>query len=404
MVLFTNLKIWDLEKRDFVLRDIQVSDSEDLLEKNVKEIDCSSFLSIPVGMDIHVHFREPGYEYKENMISGSLAAIYGGITKVLDMPNTRPITDSVDRILQKKAFAKKQRWIDILIAAAITNNNLQEIEQIDNHCDAYKVFMAESFGKLMVSEDSIVSSLALLEKIESSKPIFFHAEDPSILEQCKAEKTYQKQRPPEAEAEAIQKISLWAQEFSNLRFHITHLSSSLSLKLLEVVKTNNLTIDTCPRYIYFDENTDLPEYVKRVNPPLRNTIDRIHLTQALATGVIDMISSDHSPHSLQEKEEKNLSGMPGVQEMLPSLINLVAIDELEWERAIEAIHIFPYNLFGIEETDISINSFIVIDKTKPYDLSSENIQTKSKWSPFVNQALMGDILYVIKDDNLALIQ
>jgi dihydroorotase len=404
MVLFSNLRSWDIEKRDFVTRNIQVSDSENLLEKNVKEIDCSSFLGIPPGMDIHVHFREPGYEYKENMISGSLAAIYGGITKVLDMPNTRPITDSVDRILQKKAFAKKQRWVDIMIAAAITDNNLQEIEQIDNHCDAYKVFMAESFGKLMVSEDSIVSSLASLEKIESSKPVFFHAEDPAILNQSKDEKSFHKQRPPEAEAEAIQKISLWAQEFSNLKFHITHLSSSLSLKLLEVVKTDNLTIDTCPRYLYFDQNTDLPEYMKIVSPPLRNTTDRTHLIQALATGVIDMISSDHSPHSLQEKEEKNLSGMPGVQELLPSLINLVASDEIEWERAIEAIHIFPYELMNIGDTDIPSNSFIVIDKTKPYDLSSENIKTKSKWSPYAKQILMGDILYVIKDGNLTLIQ
>jgi len=404
MVLFSNLKIWDKEKRDFIIKDIKISDSEELLDKNIIEIDCSSFLGIPPGMDIHVHFREPGYEYKENMLSGSLAAIYGGVTKVLDMPNTRPITDSVDRILHKKALAKKQRWIDILIASAITNNNLQEIEQIDKHCDAYKVFMAESFGKLMVNEDNIISSLEILEKIESSKPIFFHAEDPLVLEQCKNEKNHQKQRPPEAEAEAIQKISLWAQEFSNLKFHITHLSSSLSLKLLEIVKTDNLTIDTCPRYLYFDEKTDLPEYMKRVNPPLRSPIDRIQLTQALATGIIDMVSSDHSPHSLQEKEESNLSGMPGVQEMLPSLINLVTLNEIEWERVIEAFHIFPYRLFEIEESKITFDDLVIIDTTKSYDLSLENIQTKAKWSPYNILTLMGDILYVVKDGNLALIQ
>lgn len=403
MVLFTNLKIWDLEKRDFVLKDIEVSDSEELLDKNTKEIDCSSFLGVPVGMDVHVHFREPGYEYKENMISGSLAAIYGGVTKVVDMPNTRPITDSVERILQKKALAKKQRWVDILIAVAITNNNLQEIEKIDNHCDAYKIFMAETSKKLLVDDENIISSLAVLEKIESSKPIFFHAEDPKILELCKTKEKHQKQRPSEAEAEAIQKISLWAQEYNNLKFHITHLSSSLSLKLLEILKSDNLTIDTCPRYLYFDEKTDLPEYMKKVNPPIRSTTDRIQLTHALATGVIDMISSSHSPHSLQEKEEKNLSGMPGVQEMLPSLINLVLKNELEWERAIEASHDFPYKLFDIVETD-NFNDFIIIDIVKPYELNNENIKSKSKWSPYSILTLMGDILFVIKNGNLALIQ
>ncbi|MFW9852591.1 MAG: dihydroorotase family protein [Candidatus Thorarchaeota archaeon] len=404
MALFTNLRTWDKEKKDFILQDIEVKDPEELLEKNIKEIDCSSFMSIPNAMDIHVHFREPGYEYKENMLSGALAAIYGGVTKVLDMPNTRPITNSVDRILHKKALAKKQKWIDILIASAITNDNIQEIEQIDKYCDAYKVFMAESFGKLVVDEDKIVTSLTILESIESSKPIFFHAESPLVIEQCKNEKGHQKQRPPEAEAEAIQKISTWAQEYNNLKFHITHLSSSLSLKLLEVVKTDNLTIDTCPRYLYFDENTDLPEYVKKVNPPLRSTIDRIQLTQALATGFIDMISSDHSPHSLQEKEEKNLSGLPGVQEMLPSLINLITLNELGWERAIEAFHNFPYKLFDIEESDKADSDFIIIDISKPYELNELNIQTKSKWSPYSNLSLMGDILYVVKDGNLVLIK
>ena len=116
MVLLTNLRAWDKEKKDFILKDVEVKDAEELLEKNMKEIDCSSFLSIPNAMDIHVHFREPGYEYKENMLSGALAAIYGGVTKVLDMPNSRPITNSVDRILQKKALTKKQKWIDMIQA------------------------------------------------------------------------------------------------------------------------------------------------------------------------------------------------------------------------------------------------------------------------------------------------
>ncbi|MHA1954330.1 MAG: dihydroorotase, partial [Candidatus Heimdallarchaeaceae archaeon] len=323
MVEFTNLKVWNHENKDFISSDLNFSINKSISGISEKEIDGSNFVCLPTGIDIHVHFREPGFTHKEDMKTGTEAALHGGISTVLDMPNTNPVTDSVDQILFKRKTAEKSSFVDILIAAAITDGNYQNLKQIDEHCDAYKVFMSESFGNLAVKEENIERALNQLEQIESSRPIFFHAEDSLMLKSKVDEKEHAKQRPPEAEAVAIQTILRWAHNYPSLRFHITHVSSALSLKILELAELDNLSTDTCPRYLFFDQNSDLSPSLKKVNPPLRSTNDRNQLLEALSKGIIDMISSDHSPHTLEEKETSGLSGMPGVQEMIPSLITLV---------------------------------------------------------------------------------
>ena len=381
MIEFTNIKVWNQDSKEFVRRDLSFEVYENISIKSDKKINGSNLVCLPQGIDIHVHFREPGYTHKENMISGAEAALHGGITTVLDMPNTNPITDSVEQIKFKKEIAKNVKFVDILIAAAITDNNYDNLKNIDEQCDAYKIYMSESFGNLSVKEENIESSLSHLEQIESSKPIFFHAEDASILNSKKEEADHVNQRPPEAEAVAIQRILRWVHDYANLKFHITHISSALSLKLLEFNVLKNLTTDTCPRYLYFVQETDLSPPLKKVNPPLRTSNDRNQLIDALSKGVIDMISSDHSPHTLEEKEESNSSGMPGVQTLLPSLVTLVQANELEWERAIEAYHTFPLKLMNLESKNLS-QDCIILDISNPFEVNKSWIKSKSRWSPF----------------------
>ncbi|MCG3220054.1 MAG: dihydroorotase family protein [Candidatus Heimdallarchaeota archaeon] len=399
MVEFTNLKAWNHDSKDFVISDLNFSINKSITGISEKEIDGSNFVCLPTGIDIHVHFREPGFTHKEDMKSGTEAALNGGISAVLDMPNTNPITDSVDQILLKRKTAEKLNFVDILIAAAITDGNYQNLKKIDEHCDAYKVFLSESFGNLAIKEENVEGALNQLEQIESFKPIFFHAEDSLILKSKVDEKDHAKQRPPEAEAVAIQSILRWAHDYPSLRFHITHVSSALSLKLLELAALDNLSTDTCPRYLFFDQNSDLSLSLKKVNPPLRSTNDRNQLIEALSKGVIDMISSDHSPHTLEEKETSSPSGMPGVQELIPSLITLVQANEIEWERVIEAFHVFPSKLLNIEQNNFAENCMIV-DLSTPFEVDKNWIKSKSKWSPFEGRMLNGQIKYVIKSGEI----
>jgi dihydroorotase len=259
--------------------------------------------------------------------------------------------------------------------------------------------MSESFGDLRVKEESVEQALNQLEQIESSKPIFFHAEDSLILKSKANEKEHSKQRPPEAEAVAIQSILRWAHDYPSLRFHITHVSSSLSLKLLEIATLDNLSTDTCPRYLYFDQISDLSSSLKKVNPPLRSATDRSHLIEAFSKGVIDMISSDHSPHTFEEKETSNPSGMPGVQELIPSLITLVQANEIEWERAIEAYHTYPSRLLNLNSGSINENCMI-LDLSSPFEVTKNWVKSKSKWSPFEGKMLYGQTKYVIQSGEI----
>ncbi len=398
-MIFSNLKIWNKETREFEIRDIEAEYDPALIKLEENTIDCRDYLGIPLGIDLHVHFREPGYEHKEDFLSGAEAALFGGVLAVLDMPNTKPVTNSVDTLKQKRELARRQNVVDILIAAAITNQNAEEISFLDNYCDAYKVFMSESFGDLIIKEENIVSALNHLEVLESEKPVIFHAEDPGILKEKESESLHYKQRPAEAEAVAIQKIMQWAKDYQSLKLHVTHVSSSLSLKLLELSNIGNLTTDTCPRYLYFNQNSEIDENYKKVNPPLREEKDSYSLIEALSTGIVDMISSDHSPHTIEEKKNDNLSGMPGDQELLPALFTLVHSGEIEWERAIEAYHTFPSKLLNLGEKPI-LENFLIVDPYTPFLVDSDWIRSKAGWSPFQNRMLYGSTKYVIKESQI----
>ncbi len=399
MVVFSNLRVWDVKKREFVQQDLDFQKDESTIKTSSAEIDASELIAIPPLIDIHVHFREPGYEYKENILTGSKAAFSSGIFTVLDMPNTNPITDSVKTILQKKVLAKKQNYVDILVASALNEKNLSDLDEIEQHANAYKVFMSESFGNLSISYETIEKSLAKLEDLESGKPIFFHAEDPEILEQNKLHSSHNRQRPPEAEASAIQQVLSWALDFPKLKFHITHISSGLSLRILELSKHVNVTLDTCPRYIYFNQNSEIEDKLKQVNPPLRNSIDCDMLLKSLATGLIDMVSSDHSPHTLEEKLEKSVSGMPGVQELVPSILSLINKREIEWDRAIEALYGFPSALLNLPKIDLNQN-MIILNMSDPIEITKKWIKSKAKWSPFENQMFVGQMLYAVKEGKI----
>ncbi len=399
MVIFSNLRVWDIQKREFVKRDLDFQKDETTIKTSDTKIDASELIAIPPLVDIHVHFREPGYEYKENILSGSEAAFSSGIFTVLDMPNTNPITDSVATILQKKELAQRQNYVHVLVASALTEKNFSNLEEIEKHADAYKVFMSESFGNLSISYETLEKSLAKLEDLESRKPIFFHAEDPEILEQSKSYSSHNRRRPPEAEASAIQQVLSWALDFPELKFHITHISSGLSLRILEISKHENVTLDTCPRYIYLNQTSEIEEKLKQVNPPLRNSIDSAMLLKSLATGLIDMVSSDHSPHTLEEKLEKSVSGMPGVQELVPSILSLINKMEIEWDRVIESLYEFPSALLNLPKIDLSQN-MIVLNMSDPIEITKNWVKSKANWSPFENQMFVGQMLYAVKEGKI----
>ncbi len=398
MIKIENLSVWDNAIKDFVTKDLVIESNENLI------IDGSNLTGIPLGVDLHVHFRDPGYEYKEDLYTGSLAALYGGITTVLDMPNTNPITDSVKNIKYKKELAKKKSVIDVLVAGAITNNNTDEIVSMAKYADAFKVFMSESFGKLAVTYENIEKALSKLENAEESKPVIFHAEDPSKLKITEESLSHEEQRPKEAEAEAIQQISLWAQQYKNIHFHITHLSSELGVKMLELTRSNNITADTCPRYLMFSNTAKIEKWKIKVNPPIRTEFDRKELSKAFAIGAIDMICSDHSPHTIEDKTKGNKeippSGMPGVQELLPIVLTMVMKKEISWLRAIEAYHLYPSKLLNINNNSIESGNLLIYDLSSPSVVNKEWIKSKAGWSPYEQMLLYNNLQYVIKNGKI----
>ncbi len=397
MFILENINLWNIQKQQYEITDLAIVDDK---PREKMRIDCTTFYGIPPAIDIHVHFREPGLTHKEDYTTGALAAAYGGVGTVLDMPNSIPVTNSYETVLQKKQLAEKQQYVDIRIASAITNDNIEQLENVDIICDAHKVFMSDSFGDLGVTKENIELALTKLENIESTKPIFFHAEDPTILERYKNEKLHHRQRPAEAEVQAIQQVLQWSQDYKKLHFHITHVSSELSLRLLKLSSYDNLTTDSCTRYLFLNKNSPIDEWKKKVNPPLRDEVDNVALKKAFAEGYIDMISSDHSPHTKEEKTTTCPSGMPGVQELLPSVLTLVQSGEIEWQRAMEALTSFPKKLLNVEAGIYEAGNIVIIDPNERYEITEEWVKSKAKWSAYENGHFVGKIKYVFKDAQL----
>ena len=346
-------------------------------------------LILPAGIDIHVHFRDPGFTHKEDFASGSLSAAYGGISCVFDMPNTQPHTTTLESLQQKKEIAEKKSYIDFGVYAGITDENIHSINSLSKDCNGFKIFLGNSTHALHFNEYNLPDVLDQTQHLNTRT--LFHAESETcLMHHVTIEQTLKdhiKARPAICEETSLRILNKYSTTIPS-PVHICHLSSYRGVETLQN-HPPTMTIGVTPHHLFLDISKPMmKETYYKVNPPIREPTDRQHLWNALVKGQIDLIESDHAPHTIEEKEQDfpdAPSGVPGVETMLPIMLAAVKQGQISLSRVIETVAEKPAQLFGIKKGRLDPGydaDFVVIDFKKIQRIKSDNLHSKCGWTPF----------------------
>jgi dihydroorotase len=370
--------------------------------KGDKNFDYGDKLILPGAIDSHVHFRDPGFTHKEDFSTGSIAAAFGGVTCVLDMPNTNPQTTNADALREKIRIASSKSFVDFGMFAGITEKC--DIESLSKHATAFKIYLASTTGDMYIEDNESLKNL--FSKIENTgKTVAVHCEDNSLMNmkiQATTLLDHLKSRPNESERSGILRAISMA---GRARLHLCHVSTKEGVELIRSFKSDDLncreilnknmpsaisnpilTSEVTPHHLFLNTDSDVGAFGK-VNPPLRTPEDQDALWQALKEGLIDTIASDHAPHTLEEKEnfQKALSGMPGVETMLPLMLYRVKHDRFDMHRLIDAICTKPSIIYGLNKGAIEPGmdgDLIVVDMREEREIKGEELHSKCGWTAF----------------------
>ena len=358
------------------------------------ELKAEGLHVLPGVIDTQVHFREPGMEHKEDMESGTRAAVLGGVTAVLEMPNTRPATVDEDAFRDKLRRARGRAWCDYGFFVGATADNAAALERLETMpgCSGVKLFMGSSTGDLLVPGDDAIKRV-----LESGRrPIAVHAEDEARLQERRsiAESSGDVHRHPEWRDEMTAFLAtrrlLSLTRLMGRRVHLLHVSTAEEIDLL-VGNKDIATIEVTPQHLTLSapECYDRLSTLAQMNPPIREPRHRERLWSAVRDGVVDVIGSDHAPHTLDEKAQKypeSPSGMPGVQTLLPLMLDHVNAGRLSLHNLIDLVCAGPARLYGLARKGrIAVGhdgDFSIVDLAKKQVISNDWIASKCGWTPF----------------------
>ena len=374
----------------------------DLSQKSAGTVVHAKGLHILPGIiDSQVHFREPGNEHKEDLSTGTSAAVLGGVTSIFEMPNTDPPTTSSSALEDKLQRALGRAWCNYAFYLGATPENADELADLEilPGCSGIKIFMGSSTGGLLVSDDETLGRAMRSGK----RRMAIHSEDEFRLIERKvlAEKAgdvhaHPDWRDVESAVRATTRLVKLARE-ANRRVHVLHISSKDEMDILAKhkdlisveVTLNHLTLNAPDCY------EQLGAFAQ-MNPPVRDLIHQTGLWAAIQNGIVDVIGSDHAPHTIEEKERpypSSPSGMPGVQTSLPLLLNHMHEGRLSLQRIVDLTSAGPQRLFGIAAKGrIAIGydaDLVIVDLKKRRTISDDWIASKCGWTPFDGKSVMG---------------
>lgn len=393
-----NASVYDGDK--FIKKDLFVSAgqiADSLSESSV--IDLNNCIILPGLVDVHVHLREPGFLYKEDIRSGTAAAARGGYTTVFAMPNLNPVPDSAENLKAELEAIEKKALIEVLPYGSITvGENGKEISALEDMAKYVPGFSDDGRG---VESESIMKE-AMNRAKKLNKPIAAHCEDKSLVnggyihDGEYAKLHGHKGICSESEYLPIERDLKLAKE-TGCKYHVCHISTKESAELIRCAKREGIdvTCETAPHYLILND-MDLKEDGRfKMNPPLRSEDDRLALIEAVKDGTIDMIATDHAPHSTDEKAgglEKSLMGISGIETAFPLLYTyLVKTGVISLERLVELMHDAPKKRFGAGN-DLTVGSpanLTVFNLNAKYKIDSLKFLSKGKSSPFDGMSVYG---------------
>jgi dihydroorotase len=371
-------------------------------------VDVAGLHLLPGAIDMHVHFREPGYTHKEDWGTGTEAAAMGGVTTVFEMPNTHPPTRSVAELRQKQACAQKA-CVDFGLYGLMAEDNVGELEALaEAGANAFKCFMGNTFGNLPSP-----STGAMLEGFEIAAAlglrVSLHAETASIMAWRQARLqaagidhplAHIGARPEIVAIEAVGRAAALA-EWTGARIHVLHISSAGELVPLADARRRGVDVtgETCPCYLMLDSR----DYgrlgsVIRVNPPVREAKDSAALWDALRSGVVDMIATDHAPHTPEEKRRASIweadCGFPGVETQMPLMLTAVNAGRITLEQYVGMSAVKPAQAFGLWPTKGRIApgahaDIAVVDLGRRETVRAERLHSRGRITPFEGVETVG---------------
>jgi len=383
----------DLKNHDIAVRDGKIVEIGKI-DKEAKEIfDAKGLIVLPGCIDTQTHFREPGSTDTEDLNSGSRAAIAGGITAVFEMPNTNPPTSTKKEFQRKLDLAKNRMYCNYAFYFGATADNANELADLKNleGCCGIKLFAGSSTGNLLVADEKDIEIVFQ----NSSKVVAVHSEDEAILNINKKlikngdVHSHPIWRSEECAISSTRRIVRIAERY-NKKAHVLHITTKQEIDFLSQHK-GNITFEITPQHltIYAPDCYDKLGTYAQMNPPIRDKSHYDRLWYAVKNNFNDTIGSDHAPHLKANKDKaypNSPSGMPGVQTLMPVMLNHINDGKLTLEQLINLVCENPVKIFGIKNKGFIKNSFdadfTIVDLNRVIEIKNERIESKCGWSPF----------------------
>ncbi|QEM11134.1 dihydroorotase [Mucilaginibacter rubeus] len=405
---------------DVLIKDGLIDRIDSVIDQQADEvINAEGLHLLPGCIDDQVHFREPGLTYKADIYTESRAAVAGGITSFMEMPNTVPNTLTQELLEDKYQIASRNSLANYSFFMGASNNNLDEVLRTDtsNVC-GIKVFMGSSTGNMLVDDPHT------LEKLFAQSPMLIatHCEDEATIKsnlahykQLLGENIPVRLHPKIRSAEACYLSSSMAIELAkkhNTRLHILHISTERETHLFDntiPLKDKRITAEACIHHLWFtDADYETKGNYIKWNPAVKTEADRDGILRAVLDGRIDVIATDHAPHTIEEKEQPYLqapSGGPLVQHALPAMLELYHHGKISLEQIVEKMAHNVATLFQIEKRGFIREGYwadlVLVNLNKPWNVNKNNILYKCNWSPFEGNTFRSQVAYTLISGNLA---
>ena len=370
-----------------------------LADGGLSPVISKRYIIVPGLCDVHVHFREPGFSYKETIASGSAAAAHGGYTAVCTMPNLDPVPDSAEHLQVQLDAIKRGAAIKVLPYGAITVGEKGE-KLADMEAMSDKVCAFSDDGKGVQNDEMMREAMTAAKRL--GKIIAAHCEDNSLLfGEYIHDGEYARMHghrgiSSASEYKQIERDLRLAEE-TGCAYHVCHISTKESVELIRQAKARgvDVTCETAPHYLVLCDEDMQEDGRFKMNPPLRSREDKKALIEGIKDGTIDMIATDHAPHSAEEKGrglEKSLMGVVGLEMAFPVLYTeLVRKNIITLERLVELMSFKPKERFGIDTN----NDFAVFDISEAYKIDPENFLSMGRATPFAGREVFGRCLLTV---------
>ena len=388
-------------------------------DKSARYVDINGSVLLPGIIDDQVHFREPGLTHKGDMSSESRAAIAGGITSFMEQPNTNPQTTTIKRLEEKFAMAKASSFANYSFLFGGTNDNLEEIKRLDKMaCSGIKLFLGSSTGNMLVDDEAVIEKIFL----NTEMVISAHCEDEETIKKNLAAykarygddipvKYHPLIRSEDACYLSSSKAIALAKK-TGARFHVFHLSTGKETNLFRndiALEKKKITAEVCIHHLWFsDEDYNRKGTLIKWNPAVKTAQDRTQLWEALLDDRIDVIATDHAPHTLAEKDNvytKAPSGGPLVQHALPAMLDKYHDGTISLEKIIEKMCHNPALLFQIEKRGFIKEGYfadlVAVNLDSNWKVTKENIAYKCGWSPFEGHTFKSNVSHTFVNGHLA---